>query len=211
MVVLTLVWGARRRGWWKKGADSKIAFVALLVAMYGAGLSTWSQLREAGDGKLLALTTSFQGTHLRFEGKGAQKCIQDYRLRVTAINAGTRPLMIATVGLKTNRYATYILAYTPRHRLSANSRYPTFSGPRLPRKLDDSEQVTFSIDVLAADQAIRADHESRAQRPLTITEVEVQDNLGHGATTSVPVPRRFPPGEHGPISSDEMQEIPICG
>jgi hypothetical protein len=160
--------------------DNPIAVLALVVASYGAVLATRTELRNAGrDRKALALRYQLGMPQVRSGGPVGGFCVARYRVTLSVSNPGVRPTTVVALYFRT-KYDNLVLAthQDSRHHRTG-SIGPTYSGPKLPRRLEDGQQIDLEVDLVRADRAVR-----RVLRK-PIIAAQVQDNSG--AVAGIPL------------------------
>ena len=161
--------------------DNPIAVLALIVASYGAVLATRTELRNAGrDRKALTLHSQLGISEVRSSGPVGAFCVGRYNATLSVSNPGIRPTTVVALYFRT-RHDNLVRATHQQDsgRHPTSSAAPTYSGPKLPQRLEDGQQIDLKVDLVQADRAVR-----RVLRT-PIIAAQVQDNSG--AVAGIPL------------------------
>jgi len=139
------------------------ADVTLLVAIYGALLSTLLALMQIRKERRQVRVTSNIALGTRFKGDVCEF------LAITAVNVGHRPVTLVAAGL----YMTKGLQFTQIESKAGP--------PSLPKKLNDGEQVSIYFDLPEMEKALKQ------QKPgVLFTSAFVRDAEGNTYKCGLP-------------------------
>jgi hypothetical protein len=153
-----------------------LAVVALVVAVYGAGLSTWSAVRDAGrDTPRLDVRITYPND---FSGV---RCFDRFIAKISIINKGQRRFVVNDLALVYEtgvRDFVHSIPYGGRETFRDRSGVgnPLYDGDRLPASLDSGDQAVLRVNLLTAN------HES-------VKAVRVSTNLAGSVDRPVRIPR----------------------
>jgi hypothetical protein len=156
-----------------------VAVLALAVGAYGAGLATWSFLRDEARAERQFVVKDLSVTQVFRRDYGSHGCRIRGRVSITIVNTGSRPVTITGLDVRTN-FGYGLSAVSSRQSDRLGTRRPIYVGARMPKRLEESAQVTIFLDLNSAQAAFG---------PSRIVAIDVTDNTG--LIVREPVPASF--------------------